>query len=69
MHREKSLGQVVILLVQGSIPECLRDFGDPAVDIHVERVRLPGLFCGFSSRAALRAPEEAGTNGSRLMRE
>jgi hypothetical protein len=40
---KKGLGQVGILLVQGSISEGLRDFGNPAVDIHVERLRLPGL--------------------------
>ena len=40
---KKSLGQVCILFIQGSIPEVLRDLGEPVVYIHVERLRLPGL--------------------------
>jgi hypothetical protein len=63
---QEGLGQVGILLVQGSIPESLRDFGNPAVDIHVERLRFPGLILRLYFEGSL-AGEEAGTSGSGLM--
>ncbi len=44
---KQGLWQIGVLFLQGSIPKNLRDFGDPAIHIYMERLGLTGLVLGL----------------------
>jgi hypothetical protein len=65
---KQGLWQISILLVQGGIPEGLRDFRDPAVHVHMKRLELTRLVLGLQLEGCFTG-EEARACRPRLMSE